>query len=584
MRRTKIICTIGPACQNVDTLREMMRGGMNIARLNFSHGSHEEHEGRIALIREAASLEGKIIGIMLDTKGPEIRTGLLPEGKMTLQPGEVVNLIHGTTGQSGVVAIDYPFLLEDVKAGDTFFIDDGKLNLCVEDVFEDQVRCRVVVGGELKERKGVNIPGVSVRLPALTERDISDLRFGCRQGVDFIAASFVRKAADVLDIRRILEEEGSDAHIIAKIEHSDAVRNLEEIIAVADGVMVARGDLGVELPTEEVPLVQKHIIRLCNRVGCPVITATQMLESMVGNPRPTRAEASDVANAIFDGTDATMLSGETAAGAYPVEAVKTMAKVASRADQSRESQPFNRSRSAEVEITISEAISYATCQAAQVLSAAAIITPTESGSTARAVAKHRPWVPIVAASPNLRALRKLTLIWGVTPVLVKRTNNTDVLIDQAVDAGLQAGIIRDGDMTLITAGVPFGVPGTTNLMKVHVVSEILCTGQGVGKGHARGRVRFLRELEDVKKIEPGEIIFAWGLDEGLAVAAEASAGVVAVDGGMTSAAAIAALTFGIPAVVGVDDAMEAVREGEMVTIDAMRGIIYRGSVNLGHSS
>jgi pyruvate kinase len=562
----------------------MMAAGMDIARLNFSHGNHVEHGSRIEMIREAARLEQKIVGIMLDTKGPEIRTGMLPDGKKTLFPGEMVHLIYGTHGTAEAIAIDYPYLVEDVNPGDTFFIDDGKLNLCVEAVNADNLLCRVVVGGELKERKGVNIPGVSVRLPALTDRDIDDLRFGCSQGVDFIAASFIRRPADVLDIRRILEEEGSDAHIIAKIEHSDAVNNLEGIIAVANGIMVARGDLGVELPTEEVPLVQKQIIRLCNHVGCPVITATQMLESMVGNPRPTRAEASDVANAIFDGTDATMLSGETAAGAYPVEAVATMARLAARTDSARQATPPRHDFPPDLEITISDAISFATCQAAQVLAAAAIITPTEAGSTARTVAKYRPRVPIVAASPNQRALRKLTLVWGVTPVLVDRTDNTDTLIEQAVQAGLAAGVIHKGDMTLITAGVPFGVPGTTNLMKVHIVSEVLCHGQGVGRGHAQGKVRFVRDACDIAKVCAGDVVFTLSLDEGLAAAAAKAVGIVAVEGGMTSAAAIAALTYSIPAVVGVDEALDVVREGEIVTIDATRGIIYRGLVNLGKSS
>ena len=584
MRRTKIVCTIGPACQDLATLRQMLAAGMDVARLNFSHGSHAEHGQRIALVREAAQLEKKIVAIMLDTKGPEIRTGTLPEGKRTLRTGDLVRLIQGRQGEKEAIALDYPYLLEDIGPGDTFFIDDGRLNLCVREVAADHLVCQVVVGGELKERKGVNIPGVSVRLPALTEQDIKDLRFGCHQGVDFVAASFVRQAKDVLDIRRILEEENSDAHIIAKIEHGDAVRNLEEIISVADGVMVARGDLGVELPTEEVPLVQKQIIRLCNRVGCPVITATQMLESMVSNPRPTRAEASDVANAILDGTDATMLSGETAAGAYPVEAVATMARLAQRTDASRQAEPLRPTLPTELEVTVPDAISFATCQAAQVLAAAAIITPTESGSTARTVAKHRPRVPIVAASPKQRALNKLALVWGVVPVLVDSTDNTDTLIKQGVDAGLAAGVIREGDMTLITAGVPFGVPGTTNLLKVHVVSQVLCRGQGIGRSGAQGKVRFVRDAADAAKVQSGDIIFAYSLDEGLAAAAQTAAGIVAVEGGLTSAGAIAALTYKIPAVVGVQGAMEAIGEGELVTIDALRGTIFRGLANLGHKN
>ena len=582
MRRTKIVCTIGPACDSPEKMEQMILAGMNVARLNFSHGTHEEHFARLTLIRSTAEKLGVQVAIMLDTKGPEIRTGVFPQGLMNLKNGDEVILSHqGVCGENRRITVTYEHIAEDVKPGDSVLLDDGKISLQVVQVNGEDVICRVIVGGDLKDHKGVNIPGVSVKLPALTEKDIDDLRFGVENGVDFIAASFVRKADDVINIRRIIEEGRGHAAIIAKIEHADAVKNLDMIIEVADGVMVARGDLGVEMPTEEVPILQKHIIAACNKAGKPVITATQMLESMIGNPRPTRAEANDVANAIFDGTDATMLSGESAAGKYPVEAVTVMAKIADRADRECDEKgqinlPIDRTS----RMTAADAISHAACQGAHDLYAAAIITPTESGSTARMVAKYRPSMPVVAPSPNPVTCRQLSLVKGVFPIHVQRSNDTDTLIAEAVKAALSVELIKPGDMTIITAGVPFGVPGTTNLLKVHVAAEALTKGVGIGDHSAVGPVHLIRSESDLAAMTAGDIAVVFGVEAWNVDSLKLAAGMIAVESGMTSSSAIAALHFRMPAIVGVPDAFDLLTEGCVVTIDATRGIVYMGSAHV----
>lgn len=581
MRRTKIVCTIGPASEDKNILREMVASGMDIARFNFSHGSHEEHGKRMDAVREAAEELGKPVAIMLDTKGPEIRTGLLEGQTIELVEGEEVLLtIKETKGRKGIIPISYKNLAQDVKQGSIVLIDDGALKLEVVSLEGDDVLCRVINGGTLKERKGVNLPGVSVKLPAVTEKDVADLQFGIEKGVDFIAASFMRKAEDVMKVRRVLEEGGSKAHIIAKIEHPDAIDNIDSIIEVSDGIMVARGDLGVELNPEEVPLIQKMIIEKCNKVGKPVITATQMLESMIGHPRPTRAEASDVANAILDGTDAVMLSGETAAGKYPVEAVRFMCQIAVRTEEALRYKEVVGKKEILPPKTVADAISHASCQTANELNAAAILTPTESGSTARMVAKYRPYAPIVAATPNPDVVRKLALTWGVCPLLVERTYNTDAVVDAAVQGALKEGMINEGDLIVITAGLPIGVSGATNLLKVHVASKILCQGQGVGKKSARGIIRKIRNEEDGKKFNKGDILVTWSLERELMGLAEEAGAIIAEEGGLTSPAAIVGINFGIPVIVGVTDAMELLKDGERVTVDATRGIVYSGEATV----
>ncbi|MQL52032.1 pyruvate kinase [Desulfofundulus thermobenzoicus] len=582
MRKTKIICTIGPACEKVETLMAMMRAGMNVARLNFSHGTHEEHARRIAAIREAAGRIGKNVAILLDTKGPEIRLGYLEKEPVTLQAGQrVVLTTENIKGTVERLPITYAGLPRDVAPGNSILIADGRIELRVLDATDKEIFCEVVHGGELTSQKGVNLPGVPVNLPAITEQDVRDIQFGIDQGLDFIAASFIRKGADVLAIRRILEERGADMDIIAKIESREGLDNLDEIIKVANGIMVARGDLGVGIPVEEVPLVQKTIIQKCNQAGKPVITATQMLESMINNPRPTRAEASDVANAILDGTDAIMLSGETAAGNYPVEAVETMARIARRTEEALPYREILARKGRSLARTVTDAISHATCTTAQDLEAAAIITSTETGHTAKMVSKYRPKAPIIAVTPEARVLRKLALVWGVQPLLVGHTHDTDSMIASAIEVSLSADLIKPGDLVVITAGIPAGVHGTTNLLKVHTVGDILARGQGIGARAVSGRVRICRTSRDaLEKVEPGDILVTPATDREYVPAMEKAAALITEVGGLTSHGAIVGLEFGIPVVVGVDGATSILTDGETVTVDGQRGLIYRGTARV----
>jgi len=583
LRRTKIVCTIGPASDGVEVIKKILLAGMNVARLNFSHGTHEEHGRRITSIRRAAGEVGKNAAIMLDTKGPEIRLGLLKEEPVVLSEGALVTLTtENIKGDRDRLPVNYPGLPGDVRAGDTILVADGLIALKVLSTSDTEIRCRVENGGELTSQKGVNVPGVTVNLPAVTEKDIQDIQFGIEHRLDLIAASFVRKSSDVLAIRQILEEAGADIDIIAKIENREAVNNLDEIIKVSDGVMVARGDLGVEIPVEEVPLVQKAIIERCNRAGKPVVTATQMLESMIHNPRPTRAEASDVANAIFDGTDAVMLSGETAAGKYPVEAVETMARIAQRAEAALHyEEMLGKRRAVTPQRTVTDAISYATCATAQDLGAAAIITSTESGHTAKMVSKYRPQAPIVAVTPHARVMRKLALVWGVQPLLVGVGKNTDEMMAAAVEVSLSAGLIKGGDLVVITAGVPVGVHGTTNLIRVHTVGDILARGTGIGHRAVTGVVRVSQTVrEALEKMRPGDILVVPATDSDYVPAMEKAGAVVTEVGGLTSHAAIVCLEFGIPVVVGVEAATAILPDGETITIDGQRGLIYSGAARV----
>jgi len=468
MLKTKIICTLGPACEDKDIINQMIKAGMNIARINLSHGDHEEHGRRIKALREACAELNATVALLMDTKGPEIRLGTFYGGKVFLKKGqEFVLTSTPMIGNEREVYVNFDKIAEIVKPGDKILLSDGLIELCVNEIRGNRVICAVLNGGELKDKQGVNIPNKSLPLPALTQKDLEDILFAIKVDADFIAASFVRKADDVLEIRRVLKENGGDAiHIIAKIENQEGLQNVDEIIDVADGIMIARGDLGVEIPVQDVPIVQKQIIAKCNAVGKPVITATQMLDSMIRNPRPTRAEATDVANAIFDGTDAIMLSGETAAGQYPVEAVTMMASIAREADKAALNNVWQRQITVK---SITEAISHATYSIASELNAKAIITATKSGYTARAVAKFRPKAPIIAAAHDDKVIRTLQLIRGVTPLKVNRTSSTDEMFHEALKGAVSSGMVKSGDLVIITAGVPVDVTGTTNLIRVNVV-------------------------------------------------------------------------------------------------------------------
>lgn len=468
MRKTKIVCTIGPSSESLENTKKLIMAGMNVARLNFSHGDFEEHGNRIKNIRQACEELNKTVAILLDTKGPEIRTGKLEVEPIELVQDEYITLTtEEILGDKNRLSITYKELPQDVQVGSTILIDDGLIGLTVVEIQGTEIRCRIVNGGTIKSKKGVNVPGVAISLPGITEKDANDIVFGIEQGIDFVAASFVRKASDVLEIRELLKKHnGEHIQIISKIENQQGVDNLDEILEVSDGLMVARGDLGVEIPAEEVPLVQKRMIEKCNLAGKPVITATQMLDSMQRNPRPTRAEASDVANAIFDGTDAIMLSGETAAGKYPVESVLTMSRIAEKAESALNyREMFLKQRIAQ-DTSVTEAISQSVAISALDLNAKAIISSTESGQTARMVSKYRPEAPIVAVTTQDRTMRRLALTWGVTPVKGEQASSTDEMFDYALQGGVKSGLVKEGDLVVITAGVPLGRSGSTNLLKV----------------------------------------------------------------------------------------------------------------------
>ncbi|KAF1086404.1 Pyruvate kinase [Sporotomaculum syntrophicum] len=582
MRRTTIVCTIGPASETIEILEKLILSGMNVARMNFSHGTHEDHARRLAAVRQAAANVGKNIAVMLDTKGPEIRLGYLEKDFVRLNTGDTVYLTtENIKGNEQILPVSYRGLPKDVKPGDLVLISDGLIALRVNSIAGERIECTVENGGELTSQKGVNVPGVYVKLPAITERDEQDIIFGIEHDFDFVAASFVRRANDVLTIRKIIEDNGGHMDIIAKIENQEAVNNLDEIIEVSDAIMVARGDLGVEIPPEEVPLIQKTIIKKCRQAGKPVITATQMLESMILNPRPTRAEASDVANAIFDGTDAVMLSGETAAGKYPVEAVETMARIAIRAESSIKYDDLMKNYRRLHCKTVTDAISHATVATAQDLGAAAIITSTETGYTAQMVSKYRPQAPIIAVTTQRTVLRKMALVWGVEPLLVGCSEDTDSMIDAAVDASLAAGLIKAGDLIVITAGVPVGVHGTTNLLKVHTVGDIVASGTGIIKRSVTGKACVANTArEALDKMEEGSVLVTYATDRDFIPAIEKAGALITEAGGLTSHAAIVGLEFGIPVIVGVEDAARVIPDGEIITVDGRRGLVYKGAAKV----
>lgn len=582
LRKTKIVCTIGPASESLETLKQMISRGMNVARLNFSHGSHQEHAERIRTIRQAALEEEKIVAILLDTKGPEIRTGELSLPEVELQVGKTLTLTtEPIIGNQDKISISYDQLPQDVHPGSTILIDDGLIGLTVLDTSDTEMICKVENGGILKSRKGVNVPGVKVNVPGITEKDEADIRFGIEQGVDFIAASFVRKPEDVLEIRRILEDFHSDAHIIAKIENQEGIENVEAILQVADGIMVARGDMGVEIPVEEVPVVQKELIQLCNRLGKPVITATQMLDSMQRNPRPTRAEASDVANAIYDGTDAIMLSGETAAGKYPMQAVSTMASIARRAESALSYEDFFARRAREIDHNITDSMSQAVVSTAAGLDCSAIVTPTESGATARRVSKYRPKAPIIAPTPHLSVLRKLSLVWGVCPVVSEYASSTDEMFQHAITSVLSTGMVEQGELIVLTAGIPVGKPGNTNLMKVHVMGGVLTHGQGIGKKVVTGNVIVGLTAEEINRdMVEGAILVTRSTDKEMMKSFSLASAVITEAGGLTSHAAVVGVSLGIPVIVGVQKATFLLKEEQEITVDARRGHIYSGRANV----
>jgi len=583
MRKTKIVCTIGPASESLETIKKLIEAGMNVARLNFSHGDYEEHGRRIQLIRQASRELNKTVAILLDTKGPEIRLGTLKEEPIDLIQGEYITLTtEDIIGDRHRIPVTYKNLPNDISVGATILIDDGLIGLTVVDIQGTEIKCRINNSGPIRSKKGVNVPGADISLPGMTEKDARDIEFGISQGIDFIAASYVRRPSDVLEIRELLERHNaSDIQIISKIENQQGVDNVDEILDVSDGLMVARGDLGVEIPAEEVPLVQKRLIEKCNRAGKPVITATQMLDSMQRNPRPTRAEASDVANAIFDGTDAIMLSGETAAGKYPVESVRTMSRIAERAESALNHREIYSKQVSAQKMSVTEAVCQAVSIAALELDARAIVTPTESGFTARMVSKYRPKSPIIAITPDEKVARRLTLVWGVLPINSRMPDTTDKLIETAVQEAMNTGLVRLGDTIVITAGVPVGLTGSTNLIKIHNVGELIAKGQGIGSWSATGKAVIAKTAEEAnRKMTPGAVLVAPATDKSYMPAIEKAAAIITESGGITSHAAVVGLHLGIPVIVGVHQATSLIRDGMEITIYAEKGMIYSGQAKV----
>lgn len=576
MRKTKIVCTIGPASDKVELLVELINEGMDVARLNFSHGTQVEHANRIVCIRAAAEEAQKQVAILLDTKGPEIRLGDMGGKSFVTEGDNIILTGEQITGTKARVSISYPNLANEICPGQLIMINDGLVTYEVEKIEGLDIYCVAKNNGEIGDHKGVNVPGVKINLPALSEKDKEDILFAVEHDMDFIAASFIRTAEDVLEIRKILEQYQSKIDIIAKIENAEGVSNIDKILKVADGIMVARGDLGVQIAAEEVPLAQKKIIKKCNAAGKPVITATQMLDSMIRNPRPTRAEASDVANAILDGTDAIMLSGETASGKYPLLTLQTMVKIAMRTEEALKYGPRYPENTLSGDTTITDAISHASFTLANDLRASAIITPTTSGSTARMVAKYRPRQVIVGATPFKKIIRKLKLVWGVYGLEVEHKDNTDEMFSESVSKALHEKLILAGDLVVITSGVPVGVPGTTNLIKVHVAGEIALKAVGIGKNAVTGRVLVVTNATVVSDVREGDILVLASLDRAHMPLVEKAAALVTEESGLTSSGAIVAINLGIPAIVGATLAVQVFSTGEIITIDAQRGLIYRG--------
>ena len=583
MRKTKIICTLGPSTDKGDVLRDLIANGMNVARFNFSHGSYEEHGGRLAKLKALREELGKPVAALLDTKGPEIRLKEFKNGVEMLEAGQTFTLTtREVEGTKEICSVTYKDLPQDVQPGGTIMLDDGLIMLHIEQVTDTDIICTVLNSGKIKTKKGVNVPGVHLSMPYLSQKDREDIIFGVQNGFDFIAASFVRTAQDVYDIRNLLNEYDSNIRIIAKIENREGVNNIDSILSAADAVMVARGDLGVEIDFTELPGIQKDIIDRSFSFGKPIVTATQMLDSMMVNPRPTRAEISDVANAIYDGTSAIMLSGETAAGKYPIEAVGTMVRIATyiEAHQLHDNTQLLQQeavRNATVR-TVANAVSYSCCQMARDLNANAIITPSNSGTTARMVARFRPDCPIIAPTPSEHAYNQLGLSYGVVPAHMGVSGDTDELINTAVEAAQQSGLVKTGDVVIISAGVPTGVSGTTNLIKAHIVGNVLLRGEGVGSGCASGNVCTVNTLSDLESdFKDGNVIVTkMTTSEMLPYMRRASA-VVVESTNPECHAAVACQAMGIPLMMDRSyQAVHMLKSGMMITVDANEGFIYNG--------
>jgi pyruvate kinase len=580
MRKTKIICTLGPSTDKEGVLRDLIANGMNVARFNFSHGSHEEHLGRFEKLKALREELGKPVAALLDTKGPEIRLKDFKNGVENLVAGQTFTLTtRDVEGTNEICSITYKDLPMDVEPNGTIMLDDGLIKLQIQTVNDTDIVCTVLNSGKIKNKKGVNVPGVHLSMPYMSQRDKDDIIFGIQQGYDFIAASFVRTAQDVYDIRNLLNQYDSNIRIIAKIENREGVNNIDSILAAADAVMVARGDLGVEIDFTELPGIQKTIIDRSFSFGKPIVTATQMLDSMIVNPRPTRAEISDVANAIYDGTSAIMLSGETAAGAYPVEALKTMSAIAERTEQEGfhlrgRTMDFNPGK-----ISVSDATAHAACLTARDVNAAAIVTVSESGTTARLLSKYRPQQPIIACVMREQVQRQLSLSWGITPLMMSLAHSTDELIEMSTALAKENGYLHNGELAVVTAGVPVGVSGTTNMIKIHMVGNCLATGVGVGPENndvASGKACVCRTMDEVRaKFKPGMVLVVPSTSNEMLSFVRDAAALVVEEPGLNSHAAIAGKALLKPTVVGAAGATSHIRDGLMVAVDCAHGSVQR---------
>ena len=582
MRKTKIICTLGPSTDKDGVLRELIANGMNVARFNFSHGSHEEHKGRLDLLKSLREELGKPVAALLDTKGPEIRLKDFKNGTEMLEAGQTFTLTtRDVEGTKEICSITYKDLPQDVAPGGTIMLDDGLIKLQIQTVNDTDIVCTVLNNGKIKNKKGVNVPGVHLSMPYMSQRDKDDIIFGIEQGFDFIAASFVRTAQDVYEIRNLLNEYDSNIRIIAKIENREGVNNIDSILAAADAVMVARGDLGVEIDFTELPGIQKTIIDRSFSFGKPIVTATQMLDSMIVNPRPTRAEISDVANAIYDGTSAIMLSGETAAGAYPVEALKTMSAIAERTEQEGFHLRGRQMDSNPGKISVSDATAHAACLTARDVNAAAIVTVSESGTTARLLSKYRPQQPIIACVMREQVQRQLSLSWGITPLMMSLAHSTDELIEMSTALAKENGYLHNGELAVVTAGVPVGVSGTTNMIKIHMVGNCLATGVGVGPenaevSNATGKACVCRTLDEVRaKFKPGMVLVVPSTSNEMLNYVRDAAALVVEEPGLNSHAAIVGKALLKPTVVGAVGATSHIRDGLMIAVDCAHGSVQR---------
>ncbi|MDD7340153.1 MAG: pyruvate kinase [Eubacteriales bacterium] len=581
MKKTKIVCTIGPSSDSYEVLKALINEGMNVARLNFSHGTHPEHKKRIDTIKKLRDDLDEPIAIMLDTKGPEIRIKTFKNGMIRIEQGQDFTLTsEDVEGDETRVSVTYKDIAKDLKANDRVLIDDGLVEFTVISVDEKNVYMKAVNAGELSDRKGVNLPSVKVNLPTLTEKDIEDLIFGIENDVDFIAASFIRSAKDVLEIRKILESNGGDdIKIISKIENLEGVQNIDEIIDVSDGIMVARGDMGVELDEEDIPLVQKDIIRKCNLKGKFVITATQMLDSMIRNPRPTRAEVTDVANAILDGSSAIMLSGETAAGNYPVKSCEMMRKIAVKIEDSLDYKIVVDSTNDEHEINITNSIAKATREAALDLDAKVIIAATTSGLTARNISKFKPKSPIIAATTNEKVRRQLAIEWGVYPIRATIASSIDDLFYESINILKNIKFVKEGELVILTAGMPLGKAGSTNIMMVKTVGKLLCKGMGIGKHKISARACVAKNAKELEEnFNDGDIIVTIGVYKDMLPYIQKSSGIITVEGGLTSQGAIVGINYHLATVVGAWEAMNSIKTGDIISIDATTGEIYEGKI------